>query len=87
LKKSEAEIEQTYDEKETRATFKFPTVFPAGSKAELQISYSGELKDNMVGYYRSSWEDEGKTKYYALTQFEVRSSTCYVAGQRLTSYH
>ncbi|KAK7043674.1 Aminopeptidase 2 mitochondrial [Paramarasmius palmivorus] len=70
LKKSEAEIEQTYDEKETRVTFKFPTVFPAGSKAELQISYSGELKDNMVGYYRSSWEHEGKTKYYALTQFE-----------------
>ncbi|ESK92997.1 leucyl aminopeptidase [Moniliophthora roreri MCA 2997] len=90
LKKSEVEIEQSYDDKEKRATFKFPTKFPAGSKAELQINYSGELKDNMVGYYRSSWEHEGETKYYALTQFEPvdarRAFPCWDEPQIKSTY-
>jgi aminopeptidase 2 len=46
-------------------------VLPAGSKAELKIIFEGELTGNMLGYYKASWEHEGKTKYYALTQFEV----------------
>lgn len=30
-----------------------------------------------MGYYKSSWEDEGKTKSYALTQFEVSPENIY----------
>jgi aminopeptidase 2 len=55
-----------------RATFRLPSALPAGSKAQLQIGFNGKLTGSMMGYYRSSWEYEGKTKYYALTQFEVR---------------
>ena len=54
-----------------RVTYTFPSVLPAGSKAELTIAYAGRLTGNMAGYYKSSWVHEGKTKHYALTQFEV----------------
>jgi len=53
-----------------RATFHFPSSLPAGSKAQLQIGFRGKLIGSMMGYYKSSWEHEGETKYYALTQFE-----------------
>lgn len=54
-----------------RVTYQFPQALPGGSKAELRIGFSGELTGSMTGYYKSSWEDEGKKKFYALTQFEV----------------
>ncbi|KAJ8469486.1 hypothetical protein ONZ45_g16876 [Pleurotus djamor] len=60
----------TYDSVQERATFHFPSPLPAGSKAQFQVAFSGELTGSMTGYYKSSWEHEGKTKYYALTQFE-----------------
>jgi len=53
-----------------RVAYTFPSVLPAGSKAELTIVYGGKLTGNMAGYYNSSWVYEGKTKHYALTQFE-----------------
>ena len=34
--------------------------------------FGGKLTGSMMGYYKSAWEYEGTTKYYALTQFEVR---------------
>ncbi|RXW20987.1 hypothetical protein EST38_g4846 [Candolleomyces aberdarensis] len=43
---------------------------PAGSKGDIKIHFSGELTGSMTGYYKSSWEDEGKSRSYALTQFE-----------------
>ena len=54
-----------------RVTYTFPSVLPAGSKAELTIAFGGKLTGSMAGYYRSSWEHEGKKKHYSLTQFEV----------------
>lgn len=48
-----------------------PFLFPAGSKAELKIGFEGQLGGSMVGYYKSSYALDGKTKYYALTQFAV----------------
>ncbi|KAL0581101.1 Aminopeptidase 2 mitochondrial [Marasmius crinis-equi] len=63
------EIEQVTFEKEKRVAFKFPAEFHAGSKVQLYLGFSGKLLDNQVGYYLSSWEDEGRTKHYALTQF------------------
>ncbi|KAJ8084693.1 Aminopeptidase 2 mitochondrial [Marasmius tenuissimus] len=64
------ETKQTFDDQEKRVTFQFPTEFKAGTKAQIQVGFSGELGDSMVGYYRSSWEQDGQKKYYALTQFE-----------------
>ncbi|KAL0947133.1 hypothetical protein HGRIS_013264 [Hohenbuehelia grisea] len=57
-----------------RVTYHFATPLPAGSKVHLTIPFNGELTGSMMGYYKSSWEHEGKTKYYALTQFEPTSA-------------
>ncbi|TCD68931.1 Aminopeptidase 2 mitochondrial [Steccherinum ochraceum] len=60
---------QTIKENE-RAILSLSSELPAGSKAQLKIGFEGELTTAMMGYYRSSTERDGKTQYYALTQFE-----------------
>jgi aminopeptidase 2 len=59
------------DDKQERRTLRVSPPPQAGSKAQLHISFQGKLTDSMVGYYRSSYQEDGKDKYYALTQFEV----------------
>jgi aminopeptidase 2 len=54
-----------------RATFELKTTLPAGSKAQVKIPFKGEITGSMMGYYRSSWDDNGKRRPYALTRFEV----------------
>lgn len=61
----------SFDKGQERTTYQLGNTLPAGSKAELKIGFSGKLTGSMTGYYRSSWEEDGKTKYYSLTQFEV----------------
>ncbi|KII88967.1 hypothetical protein PLICRDRAFT_109758 [Plicaturopsis crispa FD-325 SS-3] len=68
LKKDQLQSQRVIDGE--RSTLHFPTPLPAGSKAELQVGYKGILSGSMMGYYKASWEHEGKKKYYALTQFE-----------------
>ena len=65
----------SFDKGQERTTYQLGNTLPAGSKAELKIGFSGKLTGSMTGYYRSSWEEDGKTKYYSLTQFEV-----YICG-------
>ncbi|KAF9562157.1 leucyl aminopeptidase [Agrocybe pediades] len=60
----------SFDKTQERTTFQLPITLPAGSKAQIKIGFSGKLTGSMMGYYKASWEHEGKTKYYALTQFE-----------------
>ena len=62
----------SFDETQERIAYEFRHALPAGSKAELEMVFGGKLTGSMVGYYKSAWEHEGTTKYYALTQFEVR---------------
>ncbi|KAH9483761.1 Aminopeptidase 2, mitochondrial [Psilocybe cubensis] len=59
------------DKTQERVTYQLTDKLPAGSKAELKIAFAGKLTGAMMGYYKSSWENEGKTEYYALTQFEA----------------
>lgn len=61
----------TVDKTQERTTFQLSRNLPAGSKAELQIAFRGEITGSLMGYYKSSYEVDGKTKHYALTQFEV----------------
>jgi aminopeptidase 2 len=61
-----------FDKTQERVTFQLSRNLPAGSKAELKIAFSGEITGAMMGYYKSSYDVDDKTKYYALTQFEVR---------------
>jgi aminopeptidase 2 len=59
------------DAETERASIKTPVPLPAGSKAQLQLSFDGKFTSNMTGYYKSSWERDGKNEFYSLTQFEV----------------
>ncbi|TQB73341.1 Aminopeptidase 2 mitochondrial [Monascus purpureus] len=53
------------------ATVKFADTIPAGSSAQLKLTFTGILNDNMAGFYRSSFKNaKGETKYIASTQME-----------------
>jgi Peptidase M1 N-terminal domain len=73
----------SFDETQERAAYHLDNALPADSKAEFKIVYKGKLTGSMMGYYRSAWENQGKTKHYALTQFEVRAAyiTLYIPFQ------
>ncbi|KAE9406410.1 hypothetical protein BT96DRAFT_875684 [Gymnopus androsaceus JB14] len=71
FKSEQLSSESSFDEKTKQVSFIFPTAFPAGSQAKLTIPFSAPLTGSMTGYYRSSFEEDGKTKYYTLTQFEA----------------
>ncbi|PWY97439.1 putative AAP1-alanine/arginine aminopeptidase [Testicularia cyperi] len=58
------------DSKHERATAKLPNTLPKGSKAQLVVAFASDIDNSMMGYYRSTWEHEGKKGFYALTQFE-----------------
>ncbi|XP_055546031.1 aminopeptidase N-like [Wyeomyia smithii] len=48
------------------------TTLLQGSNYRLDIEFSGELRNDMLGFYRSSYVDaEGMVKYLAVTQFEA----------------
>lgn len=75
LQTQQVQSARTFDTKMQRASIHFPTALPADSKAQLQVGFTGKLTDSMQGYYKSGWEVDGKIKFYALTQFEVRLSS------------
>lgn len=52
------------------ATIKFKQAIAAGSDAQLKLTFTGILNDNMAGFYRSSYKENGETKYIASTQME-----------------
>ncbi|KAG7193103.1 Aminopeptidase 2 mitochondrial [Scheffersomyces spartinae] len=60
----------SYDDAKQRVTFKSPNELKAGSEAKLYLKFTGELNDKMAGFYRSSYTEDGKTKYLATTQME-----------------
>ncbi|TRM61760.1 peptidase family M1-domain-containing protein [Schizophyllum amplum] len=70
LKTEQTQSGQSFEESQERLTVSFPNALPAGSKALLTIPFHGPLTGNLMGYYKSTWEDEGVKKSYALTQFE-----------------
>ncbi|PWY93461.1 lysine aminopeptidase apsA [Aspergillus sclerotioniger CBS 115572] len=63
--------EVTINQEQQVATIKFADTIPAGSSAQLKLTFTGELNDNMAGFYRSSYKAaDGQTKYIATTQME-----------------
>jgi puromycin-sensitive aminopeptidase len=59
-----------HDETYETATFTFEKELPAGA-ATLEISYTGQLNDLLVGFYRSTYIDnDGVEQTIATTQFE-----------------
>ena len=43
-------------------TIKFAQELPADAKAVLTIEFTGELNDQMAGFYRSGWTDASGVK-------------------------
>ncbi|KAL1861140.1 Aminopeptidase 2 mitochondrial [Paecilomyces lecythidis] len=63
--------EVTYNQDAQTTTVKFKETIPAGSKAQIKQTFTGQLNDNMAGFYRSSYKDKnGEKKYIATTQME-----------------
>ncbi|KAJ6055419.1 hypothetical protein N7444_004517 [Penicillium canescens] len=63
--------EISYNKDQQIATIKFDQAIAAGSDAQLKLTFTGTLNDNMAGFYRSSYKDKnGETKYIASTQME-----------------
>ncbi|EPS30528.1 hypothetical protein PDE_05480 [Penicillium oxalicum 114-2] len=52
------------------ATVQLKEALSAGSDAQLTLTFTGILNDNMAGFYRSSFQENGKTEYIASTQME-----------------
>lgn len=60
------------DEKKEFFVVKFSEqVFPKDEKIQATITYSGIIQTNMAGLYKSSYKENGETKYMMLTQFEA----------------
>ncbi|KAI6036643.1 hypothetical protein BKA83DRAFT_4165803 [Pisolithus microcarpus] len=70
LQNEQPDTTRSLDAKSERVTFCFPNALPASSEATLSITFSGKLSGSMMGYYKSSYQHDGSTKSYALTQFE-----------------
>lgn len=63
--------EHAFDKTSERVAYILNTTLPAGSKASLKLAFKGQLTGSMMGYYKSAYEKDGETRYYALTQFQV----------------
>jgi len=59
----------TYDDKMETATFHFKEKISKG-KGELSIIFSGIIGDNLRGFYKSKYDEDGVEKQIATTQFE-----------------
>lgn len=71
----------SYDKEYQSVTFKLPKSFSKGDTPKLFLKFTGELNDKMAGFYRSSYQENGVTKYLATTQMEAtdcrRAFPCY----------
>jgi aminopeptidase 2 len=60
----------TYNEETQTTTIKFDKSLSKGQKAQLKQTFTGQLNDQMAGFYRASWKESGEQKYLAVSQFE-----------------
>jgi puromycin-sensitive aminopeptidase len=67
---NEQVLQVAHDNEHEILTLQASTVIDAGTTV-VDIAFSGELKDDLAGFYRSSYQDaSGETRYIATTQFE-----------------
>ncbi|CAI5757743.1 unnamed protein product [Candida verbasci] len=59
-----------FNEEKQIVTFRFEDYLKQGAKAYLYLKFTGELNDKMAGFYRASYQEDGKKKYMATTQME-----------------
>lgn len=64
--------EVSYDEKTQVSKIEFPDAISQGSKAQVEIKFTGQLNDKMAGFYRSTYKKEDGTEgLLATTQMEA----------------
>lgn len=66
----ESKPEISTNEDAQTATIKLNHTLSAGSDAQLKLTFTGILNDDMAGFYRSSFKVNGETNYIASTQME-----------------
>ncbi|XP_022165263.1 aminopeptidase N-like [Myzus persicae] len=49
-------------------------IVPINKQLLLTMNYTGRIRDDMIGLYKSSYVEDGVTKWLAVTQFEARSA-------------
>ncbi len=59
----------SFDDAEQTVALKFDQVVRAG-KYQIYFEFDGKLSNNLHGFYRSQFDQDGQTKYLATTQFE-----------------
>lgn len=63
--------ELSYNEATQTTKVAFEKVIPKGSKAQLEMKFTGELNDKMAGFYRSTYKNtDGSTGIMAVSQME-----------------
>lgn len=72
----------SYDEKTQVSKIDFSDAIPKGSKAQLEMKFTGQLNDKMAGFYRSTYKKpDGTEGILATTQMEAtdarRSFPCF----------
>ncbi|KAG7292540.1 hypothetical protein NEMBOFW57_002575 [Staphylotrichum longicolle] len=61
----------SYDEATQVSKFDFDDAIAKGSKAQLEIKFTGQLNDKMAGFYRSTYKNpDGSDGILAVTQME-----------------
>lgn len=62
----------TYNEATQTTTVAFEKTLPKGSKAQLEMVFTGQLNDKMAGFYRSTYKNpDGSEGILATTQMEA----------------
>lgn len=80
----------SYDTKSETASFIFKEIIPKG-KVKLNLVFKGILNDKMRGFYRSSYDVDGKIHNMATTQFEAtdarRAFPCFDEPAQKAVFH
>lgn len=80
----------SYNEKNETVVFDFPKSIPKG-QLKLTLVFKGILNDQMRGFYRSTYQIEGKTNHIATTQFEStdarRAFPCFDEPAQKAVFH
>lgn len=63
-------ISRTYDVRTHKFTLGLDGALTLGRKYDLSMQYTGKLGSDMFGFYRSSYEENGKIKWLATTQMQ-----------------
>ncbi|KAK1754931.1 peptidase family M1-domain-containing protein [Echria macrotheca] len=64
-------VNVAYDEHTQVSTFSFDNAVAKGTKAQLEVSFTGQLNDKMAGFYRSTYKNpDGSEGIMAVTQME-----------------